>query len=513
MDSDLVRELCRGAVDLLRRSYIGTRGQPSVARTVPSLAEGVLLVAAKRLAERRPNVAEGILAATVERVTREASAWKGLLAYARVASHLPAPRDEDDERALGLLIAPALVAFALHIRARASELGIESLYFLSREGLTLQRVYRTLKHGKDSALHWPKDRYLLVSRGATFLPSMRSWSWNELLRFMRQYRRQSLRTLFTNLTLPLEPFVPFAAEHGLHDVDRWLRPPQDDPAFAGFLADPRAAALFAEYRDAARARLRSYLRQQHFFDCPHVGLVDIGWKASMQDNLGWSVAECAERPALHGFYLGYAESGMAHPPKSEAEGFLVDSRRRVPEELDLFRNSSVFEMATTPHHGTVVGYRAGRARKTLSVPVVVQHPVEEDGWQRFFRRTHETILGYATAYSRAVGAAVYAGEQLRPWVVWELGRTIRYPTLRQALRFLEYAHVESFGVSAITTYEFAGRWHDIMTAGSPLKMVHALHLAIDANNWSEAVVRRANLPMASFVFDGWYTWQRTRGIW
>ncbi|MBN1206543.1 MAG: HAD family hydrolase [Myxococcaceae bacterium] len=417
--------------------------------------------------------------------------------------------DGDGSYQVGRLVAPGLVAFVIDLIERTEKLGIEHVYFLAREGLTLLKIFSSLRRS-GVFRRLPKAHYLFVSRASTLLASMPELSWEELQRFWRQYSRQSLRSLLDNLSLPAEVFLPLAAECGLTDPNRPLAPPESDEAFRRFLESREVRSAFTQERDRARAELERYLRYRGLMGAQRVGLVDIGWKGSMQDNLARAFEGRRDFPELHGFYLAFTPGWERPLARSFKYGYLADLRREDREEADFVRNTAIFEMVTTANHGTTVRYGANPWAPSIPLPELVHHGKEKENSARFFRQAQQGIFDYARDFARLYRLLPFSAEELRPGVLQELLRYIRYPTREEADSFLQYSHVESFGVHEITTFGLKVDLRKLTSQRSPRGVLRVLWHAFRDTPWRDGVVRRSGIPLANLAYDAWFTWRAVR---
>ncbi|WNG36017.1 hypothetical protein F0U61_21875 [Archangium violaceum] len=415
---------------------------------------------------------------------------------------------EDDTYRVGRLLAPSLVAFVLDVLERAERLGLERLFFLSREGLTFLRILGIL-HRAGAVPRMPEVRYLFASRASTLLASMREWSWEELYRFWRQYDRQSLRSLLRNLSLPEDEFLPLAAACGLVDAERPLRPPSEDVEFARFLSYRPACVAFLRHRDAARERLRQYLAGCGMLNRTRVGLVDIGWKGSMQDNLVRAMEGLEGWPEVHGFYVACTDTAP-ESPRSRKYGFLADLRRKDLEEDDLFRNTAIFEMATQAHHGSTVAYAPHPRAPSRMLPLLVSHALERENSERHFRLMQRAIFDYTRDFAELRELLPFTAEELRPGALAAVLRYTRYPTREEAEAFLRYSHVESFGVHEVTTFGLRVDPRKLLALRHPRRMLGEIRRAFWRNPWRDGVVRRSGVPLGNWLHDAYCAWLQVR---
>ncbi len=405
------------------------------------------------------------------------------------------------EYRLGRLLAPQFITFTRWMMEQARALGLGRLLFLSREGLTFLRIYRRLTGVLGPQAGLPPAAYLAVSRIATFLPSLSGLDLPALRRMLRQYDNQSLASLLRNLSLPLDEFLPLARRHGLDDPHAPLGHAATCAPLRAFLADSEVQARFAAHRDRARALLCNYLRAKGYFAAPAVGLVDIGWKASIQDNLVRATADVPDQPTVHGLYFGLWHIAEDDVSGSFKHGFMADTRRGDWLEQVVFKNGSVFEMFSSAGHGGVVGYAPRPGARVPVRPVLQVEPAERRTFRRFATDVFRAMDDYLREYLERLPLLAGTPAACRPYWLDQLRRYVLYPRLDEARAFLRYSHVESFGVFHQTTYEFKGSWWRALLGGTPLGAVRRVLQMLQREFWPEAYLRRLRVPLANFVYD------------
>jgi hypothetical protein len=407
---------------------------------------------------------------------------------------------------LGLLLAPAYITFARHILEHAE--AFDRVYFLSREGWMFMRMYHRL--AKALGVHGSKPRgvYLAANRRLTFLASMDALSMDELARMWRQYPHQSVRRLLRNLSLPEDPFLHLAARHGLTDPDRPIHRPRLNPSFRAFIEDPHVQRLFEMHRDDLRGLLTDYLRQRGFFDARRVALVDIGWKGSIQTNLHRVVRGREDVPHLHGLYFGLLHVPETDEPGSTRHGFFCDTRVRDYTQECILKNNSVFEMFATAPHGSVAGYHRD-ARGWVHAEAQADEE-EARNIRGRFREVWRGIEDYLADYLATPEALAAPAPLVRPAVLDRLRRYIVYPTGAEARAFLEYSHVENFGVFAVSRYHFHGSLRRMFFARPWREVPRRVLRTLRAQRWMQGVCKRSRVPFAPFVMDWLDTRRATR---
>lgn len=417
--------------------------------------------------------------------------WRGMEAVLSVATTCT----DDEHRALGRLLSVAFSAFAIHVLDESRRLGIDHLYFLTREGAAFMRICRRLARARGEAM--PRATYLGASRASTFLPSMRELSLGEIARVWYQYPRQSFSRLLRNLSLDAGVFGAHARRCGVGDLEAPINNLPVHAGLARFLSDERVQRDFIAARDRARELLAAYLRERGWFDAKFAGMVDVGWKGSMQTNL-WRAAAPAR---LHGMYLALSPIVSDDAPGCSRAGFLADTRADDWAQDQVLLNGPVFEMFATARHGSVRGYERREDRGGRVRPVVEHHPEEAENFRGVFARVHRGIDEGLCVIERAGGWRGLSGVELRPTVLDLMRRYIVYPTRREADRFTSYSHVENFGVYETARYEFTESIGRLIASGPVASAVQRVRDAVLRHLWPPGVVRRSGVPLANALLD------------
>ncbi len=428
--------------------------------------------------------------------------WLSEQLLRRVERHPDAIRTDRDAKRnphyqLGLLLAPAYIAFARHVVEQADQ--FDRVYFLSREGWMFMRLYHRLAKALGVRSKKPKGTYLVTNRKLSFLASMQTLSINEIARFWRQYPGQNLHRLLRNLSLPEEVFLPLAAEHGLTHPHAPIHRPYRHERLNAFVADPRVQRLFAVHRDAMRNKLLDYLAQRGFFDAQRVALVDIGWKGSIQTNLHRAASHRATCPAVHGIYFGLRHDPAHDAPGSTRHGFFCDSRTHDWTQQTIFRNDAVFEMFATAPHGSASGY--SRDERGWVHAQVQAETEEQANFQGPFRQVRAGIEDWFNAYLDTPEALASPAKDLRPAVLERLRRYILYPTSAEANAFLDYSHVENFGIFCVSRFHFQASKRQLLRNGPVRELPYRFVQALRRERWPEGVCKRSRIPFATFLFD------------
>ena len=252
---------------------------------------------------------------------------------------------------------------------------MEKLFFCTREGEFFSRIYHVVeKRGlytaqmkeagkKCRGSGVPGAEVLEVSRMSTFMPSLREISVSEMMRLWDRYPGQSMKALFCSLQVTDKRLWAFLEKYKIN-TDEIMYCPWKDARIRQLFKDKDFIACMEAERDRKRERLYAYFAAKGWEkDCAEaVGIVDIGWKGTIQDNL------CCLYPdrKIIGFYIGLQPFVSSQLPNSEKYGFLDGYAR----QKDILLTVRPLEMLCNSPNGSVTGYAytenaANEKKKTI----------------------------------------------------------------------------------------------------------------------------------------------------
>lgn len=360
---------------------------------------------------------------------------------AQVTAPLEKPEDGSAATALynlGVRHAQVFAGFAAFIQAEARRRGVESVFFMTREGVFFQQVYDALQTVAPFAAQATGSRLIEVSRIATFVGSLRTLSADELMRIWSLYSHQSMQALLRTLDLDAAPFAAVVQRHGLA-LDEVVSYPWQDARVLALLADPAFRDPIEAHRDDRRALLLEYLGQQGFLGSGPRMTVDIGWRGSIQDNLALLLPETP----IHGLYLGLQPFLNDQPANATKRGFLVDANVDSPGRARLVRHVRPIEMMCNVLGGSVTGYRRnGQGIEALRL----SHRNEDEVHERFIAHFHAGILAATPAVAEWIGCHAVTPRELSDLAHDSMLRLLLQPPPKLMDAFFSLEHNESFGV-------------------------------------------------------------------
>jgi FMN phosphatase YigB (HAD superfamily) len=342
---------------------------------------------------------------------------------------------------LGIQAAPLFIGFMLWTAEQAVIRKLERLYFFTREGEFFHKVFRTIfPEGRLFGHDLPPADILEVSRLSTFAPSMKTASIQEMSRIWSLFKVQSVSGLFTTLGLDIGRFSELLDTLNLKETDVITDPESSSKLHRLF--ESQAFAKAVENSLASQSSmLQSYLKQNCVYHCNRVGIVDIGWRGTIQDNISLLV------PAVHfhGMYLGLRRVINVQPGNASKEAYVADENMASVSN-SLFTNFAAMELLCNSPHGSVVGYTLGDGHAKAQRHV----DKEEDAtYDEFVKPFQDGVLLAAKHWQSYLERYVVSSNELHTVAlrVWDKLRTTPDQGLVEA--YLRTPQQDTFGYGEI----------------------------------------------------------------
>ena len=255
-----------------------------------------------------------------------------------------------EEKVDKLVLAPTLNAYIIWVLRQACEQGIESLYFLARDGYLMYKL--ACKYVEKFNL--PIEcRYLFCSRYSLRVPLYHKNIDEALDHVCRGGIEVTLRKILTRSGFTQEDIEKYA-ESSKTFIDKQI---------------PYAA--LASYKDKLRAdseymnllKLRSeeawpdtveYFKQEGMFDGKRMALVDSGWTGTTQKTFCDIFKACGKSVDLKGFYFGLYEIPESNDIK-DYFSFYFSPKGDLKNKV--FFSNCLFEGVFSAPHGMTIEYQ------------------------------------------------------------------------------------------------------------------------------------------------------------
>ena len=305
--------------------------------------------------DANPNRYELILQKYADVTNGITSLWAGISRYTRLTRETGTPKESIIRDIAASVAAPILTAYTIWILQQAKAKQLARIYFLARDGEMLLQIAKEL-----APKIYPEVelRYLYVSRQALRMPGLTKinkafWEWmfddttfftiDSLLARMC-LDRQAAKPIFEPLGYPEASW-----QNDLTAKERILlraKLEQHQPL----------QSLVLQVAEQKREVLKAYLHQEKMLDGQAFGLVDVGWRGSLQISLENAFEIFGTRNPV-GFYfaLDKPTGGLKH--KGEALAFFFNLNNSVGLRNDIdYRYVSAMEVFCAGCEGTTLEY-------------------------------------------------------------------------------------------------------------------------------------------------------------
>lgn len=347
-------------------------------------------------------------------------------------------REQTTSFLVGAEAAPLFVGFALWLAQESVARGLDALCFLTREGEFFNRVFEVLFPGRSLVGHaLAPARVLELSRLATFAASLPSAAMADVGRMWTLFGAQHVEGLLRTLGLDPAGLAEPLAAAGL-TLDERLEQPASDPRLARLFESPffRTALKAAIARQ--RASLSRYLAARGVVEGQRVGIVDVGWRGTIQDHLALLLPEAD----FHGFYLGLRRFVNPQPANVCKAAYGPDEN--LERDINpLFESFAVLEMLCMAPGGSVVGFEEDAA----GAVVPVRQPLaEEDAvLAGFVAGFQEGVLHAAAHWRLAIERHALTAHEVRPLALQVWAGLHRAPNQDLLQAFMQAPQQDFFG--------------------------------------------------------------------
>jgi len=293
--------------------------------------------------------------------------WRENLLYGMVSNHFCldtypcdfwySDKPLSDPYALGYTVfGPLVHNFIAWLINYARLDGVTRLYFLSREGYALHKIYQEVVSSvafKQASTVLPEGRYLLSSRRAALFASLRK---NEdILPFLDRNFNGTLRYFFEKrLNVNASNMKLIEKAVGAATLSRQILLPVDYNLIKDILFN--VFDILAPQAESERELLLSYYRDNGMDEREKIGLVDIGYSCTIQKALSTLLG----RP-LNGYY--FAIDNKAAKIKghgSQARGYLGELINPTISSVVIFKYSLLLEAVLTAPEGQLLNFTCGK---------------------------------------------------------------------------------------------------------------------------------------------------------
>ncbi len=330
---------------------------------------------------------------------------------------------------------PVLYGYLRFIIDKIRNRGLPRLYFLSRDGYILKRVYERMTAEADDC---PPAGYLYASRRALNFAALteldeRTENW------LAEGIRLTVGQFLQRIGLDPEAHADAIRAVGFRGPDHpvvegaeyiWLR-----NLYRSILPALREAA------EAERSAYIDYLHTEGALEADPLVLVDVGWMTSIQHSLAKMIRSTGRDPAIEGYYVGtYREAVHRRDAKCAHINYLLDYGQPESAFRTIRHCVGLLEFFFAAPEHTFLRMK----RDTDGKPVPELAPFHENEKDLpALRQIHAGIEEFA---AEATAAAPFPGPEVRPEEALALlHRLLAEPTREEAARLGDIHYADGYG--------------------------------------------------------------------
>ena len=174
-----------------------------------------------------------------------------------------------------------------------------------------------------------------------------------------------------------------------------------------------------------------------------MGIVDIGWRGTIQDNLALILPNIQ----IHGYYLGLQRFLNKQPSNCVKTAFGPDANTSK-DYLDLLDAVSVIEMLCNSPYGSVMGYEFGDKGQVVAHKLVNEQ--ENKVFYNFGTYFQQGVLSVTNTWGHYCDAYVIRRKELRDPACRIWHELVLRPSIELSQAYAELHHNEIFGVGGFS---------------------------------------------------------------
>ena len=250
----------------------------------------------------------------------------------------------------GVDLSLIFAGFALYIQEHCCRKKHQHVYFFTREGIFLKKIFDRLQQHNPFDLPPVTSHLLPVSRLSTFFPSLREISCRELRRLWSQYHTQSMHSLFSSLGLDATDYISYFNKYGL-DINKMISRPWQDKRIQLLFNDPEFKDMLIKVQQEKRELFHRFCNARAFGVDSRALIVDIGWRGTIQDNIAYLFPDVT----IDGIYLGLQKFFNKQPANAHKYAYIADANKGNTHPVLV--HVMPMEMLCYGPGGSTIGYR------------------------------------------------------------------------------------------------------------------------------------------------------------
>lgn len=315
--------------------------------------------------------------------------------------------------------------------------GIEKIFFLSRDGYIMKRVYDAIA---QVYLDIPEADYLYASRRALNIPSIVEVNDVALNFLMGGTSTLTVSQFLARAGLEPEQYRLQLIQVGLNNLDEEIIAPWQYQKLKKFYK--LIAKDIKKVASAERDELCKYLESMEFFDRQKIAIVDIGWQGTMQYSLAQVIKTLEKEVDIKGYYFATKAGAKKFKAKGmNMSGYLCDCGEPAYYNDTIRLSTEIFEFIHSAPHGSVIKFDSIVGE---SVPILEDNDRPKSELVKV-RMMHQGALDFIAEYLKVLKQYPWLKIPAKNMAVAPLRRVLSEPTAEEAQKLGDIQHTESFG--------------------------------------------------------------------
>lgn len=321
---------------------------------------------------------------------------------------------------------------------------IEHLYFLSRDGFIIKKIYEILIEYTKGA---PPAEYLYASRRALNIPCITELDGNTMDFLVSGTSRLSVAQFIQRLGLNAAAFEEDIQAVGFINRQQQIQTGRDYALLRDIYH-----RIFPAIKETAlkeRQDLTAYLDALGFWKREEIGIVDIGWHGSLQRSISKLATVEDRKIHLKGYYLGTFEKAQSLVKEGyDISAYLCHLGKPDSLHKTIKRCVEIFEFIHTAPHGSVIRFERSTNQ---DIQPIFDHaddnPIRTAQAEALQKGAIDFVIDSAEVWSKLDFIKLPPDIAIQP-----LSQVLSYPTPQQAFHLGNLEHAEGFGDVYIKRY-------------------------------------------------------------
>lgn len=319
---------------------------------------------------------------------------------------------------------------------------VESVYFLSRDGFVMKKVYDAFHLDNRDTI---PSNYLYASRRAFNFASITEIDENAVNFLCSGTSRLKVKDFLQRINIDYTEVDYAIRKVGFPDADYIVDSGKDYSMLRQLYSE--LASLISANASNEKKILIDYLKQESFFEYKKVAIVDIGWHGSMQYSLEKMLNDIENKPNVNGYYFGtYKQAEKYIKDGLNIQGFFCNLGKPEEHYSIIKLCVEIFEFIFGAPHGSVVKFEKKSG---------VIKPVLDDS-----DMSNEKINQLNSVHTGALDFVMEIGPLLKALnlniskelAIKPLKRILENPTKEEAQKLGDIEHAEGFGNVYVKRY-------------------------------------------------------------